>query len=254
MLYLLHGTDQKKIQEQSNSIVESLRAKREFAQVFHIHADTFDQNTIEGQQNTQGLFFDKHIFVYKNLIAGTKESREFILNKLKEYIASPHLHMIVESEVDDKYLKQIEKHKEIVTKRFNGGVAKPTREDISKKMFNSVALVAELKCQDESARTTPRKISAWKTVDEIRRSGSAPEEFFGILWWKYKTIMQARGVTQKDSGLAPYSYAGAKKVADTYEKIAGSLHGDVSTLLSIYHDAHNGECDMWEALEGWVLA
>lgn len=250
MLYLLHGTNQKKIQQQAQSIVDSLRAKREFAQVFYIHADTFDPGNIEGQQNTQGLFFDKHIFVYKHLIAATKEPREYILNNIKEYIASAHLHMIVEAEVEDKYLKELEKHKEIVVKKFDGGITKVGREDISKKMFNSVGLIAELKSLDKSVRTTGKRLSAWKPLDEIRSAGTAPEEFFGILWWKYKTMMQAKDATQKESGLTPYSYSSAKKIAGSY----GNLQKDMAHLLGIYHDAHNGELDMWEALEGWVLA
>lgn len=247
MLYLFHGTNQKKIQEQSSLVVESLRAKREFAQVFYIHADTFDVAHIEGQQGAQGLFFDKHIFVYKYLIGGIKESREYILGKIKEYITSPHLHLLIEGELDEKYLKEIQKHTEVVVKAYAGGVARPQKEDISKKMFNAVGVIADLK--SSAAQSTAKKLQAWKPLDEIRTSGTAPEEFFGILWWKYKTLIQARDADQKGSGLTPYSYTQAKRTAAVYTH----LQTDMSTLLRIYHDAHNGELDMWEAFEAWVL-
>lgn len=247
MLYLFHGNDQKKIQAQSQSIIESLRAKREFAQVFYIHTDTFNKEEIEARQNTQGLFFDKHIFVYKNLINSVKETREYILDRLTDYIASSHLHLLVEGEVDEKYLSAIEKYKDITIKKFTQKTFLIQKEDISKKMFNSVGLLAELKAVPQKAAI--KKIHVWKTLDEIKRAGTAPEEFFGILWWKYKTLMQARNTDQKGSGLTPYSFTQAKKIADTY--IALQTH--MSELLMIYHDGHNGESEMWESLEGWVL-
>ena len=121
-------------------------------------------------------------------------------------------------------------------------------------MFNIVGMVADLKSLQE--KTTAKKIQVWKTIDELRRNGTRPEEFFGILWWKYKTLMQARNTDQKGSGLTPYAYTQAKKTADTYakRKDAHALQNDMSTLLIMYHDAHNGESDMWEDLEGWVLS
>lgn len=249
MLYLFHGTNQKKIQEQSAAVVESLRLKREFAQVFYIHADTFDINSIEGQQNTQGLFFDKHIFVYKNLVDSTKEHREYILGKLKEYVASPHLHLLVEGVIDAKHLKEIQKYSDAVIKEFAGGTPKVFKEDISKKMFAAVGAIADIKALVQVNRTTAKKVVVWKTLDEIRCAGTAPEEFFGILWWKYKTLVQAKDADQKESGLTPYTYTQAKKVVATYSY----LQKDMSTLLHMYHDAHNGESDMWEDLEAWVL-
>ncbi len=247
MLYLFHGTNQKKIQEQSSAVIESLRTKREFAQVFYIHADTFDIYNLEGQQNTQGLFFDKHIFVYKNLLSSTKETREYILENIKEYIASPHLHLLIEGDLDEKYLKELQKHAEVVVKTYVGGVIHPQKEDISKKMFNTVGVIADLK--SSTARSVTKKMHAWKYLDELRSTGTAPEEFFGILWWKYKTLVQARDADQKGSGLTPYTYTQAKKTVAVYSHI----QKDMSTLLSIYHDAHNGESDMWEDLEGWLL-
>ena len=89
--------------------------------------------------------------------------------------------------------------------------------DVSKKMFDTVSNIVASKKQ----KSLDKKIQVWKQVDEIRRVGTAPEEFFGILWW-----------------------AGKQK---------GLSRDDMKTILDIYHDDHNGEASMWEGLEAWVL-
>ncbi len=254
MIYLFHGTDQKKTGEQVQSIVQALKAKRELAQVFYIYPDSFSKEAVEGVQSSNGLFFDKHVFVYKDMLQANKDVREYFFEKLAEYVDSPHVHIFMEGEMDEKNLKLIDKHKDIKIKKYDGGLVSSRGADVSKKMFSVVSNVAGLKSLNKEKRSTTQKIRVWKAVDEIRVGGTAPEEFFGILWWRYRSMAQARGVTQKASGLTPYSYTEAKRLVDAYDSLGGSLfQRDMKILLDIYHDAHNGECSMWEGLEAWVL-
>jgi hypothetical protein len=255
MIYLFYGTDQKKVGDQVQSIVNALKAKREFAQVFHVYADSFSKDDLEGLQSSGGLFFDKHVFVYKDLLTANKDIREYMTERLAGYISSPHMHIFVEDELDEKDLKGIEKYKEITIKKYNKPFSGVNAADIPKKIFSVVSAIAGLRSLEKDKRTSVQRVNVWKTVDEIRRAGTAPEEFFGILWWRYRSMMQSRGVTQKVSGLTPYSYTEANKLAGAYDKRAekGALQADMKELLDIYHDAHNGECEMWEALEGWIL-
>lgn len=224
MIYLFYGTDENKIREQVSAIVGTLKQRREFAQVFHIHVDSFSKEHIEGLQASGGLFFDKHVFVYKGLIGGSKDTREYMLEGLKNYITSPHVHIIVEDILDKEHLKKIQKYPEIKIKEYNSRLVQ-TPPDISKKMFDTVAAIASLKTLDEKQRTSAKKTGVWLQMDEIRRAGTAPEEFFGILWWKYKTLVQT----------------------------GKSVRTDMREILNVYHDAHNGEAEMWEGLEAWVL-
>lgn len=255
MLYFFYGTDQKKIQEQSAAIVDALRKRREFAQVFYIHADTFTKEDIEAMQATNGLFFDKHVFVYRGMLGAHKDIREYVLEHVSGYLSSPHVHIFLEEELDLEHVKMLEKHKDIKIKRYAGPVT-ATKEDNSKKLFALVSTIAQIKSLEEEQRTSAKKIGMWKVFDAMRQTGMAPEELFGILWWRYRSIAQARGATQKESGLTPYSYTEAKKIADTYDKrkTKGAFKKDMSDLLNMYQDAHNGEGELWEGLEAWVLA
>ena len=250
MLYLIHGTNIKKIQDQTQNIVETLKAKREFAQVFHVHADTFEVQDFEGITSSQGLFFDKHVLVCRELLQAKKEIKDYIVKHIKEYVESSHIYLFVEEDLDQKTVDAITKHEGVKVKEFTGGGI-VEKEDLSKRAFPIVQTYAELLSIPPEKRTPVQKYRAWQAVDSIRVLNVAPEEFFGVLWWKYKTIIQAlRSQTQKESGLAPYSYTQAKKLADTYGSRAVT---DLGILLDIYHESHMGECDMWEELEGLVL-
>lgn len=255
MLYFFYGTDQKKVQEQSSSIVEALRKRREFAQVFFIHADTFTKEDIEAMQATNGLFFDKHVFVYRGMLGANKEIREYVIGNIPGYITSPHVHIFLEEEMDSDHVKTLEKHEEIKIKKYSAPLV-PGKEDNSKKLFALVSTVAQVKSLEEGQRTSSKKIGVWKVFDSMRKTGMAPEELFGILWWRYRSIAQTRGVTQKESGLTPYSYSEAKRIADVYEKRTDktAFKKDMGDLLNIYQDAHNGEGELWEGLEAWILS
>lgn len=248
MLYLIHGTHVKKIQDQVQSIVESLRTKREFAQVFYIHADTFSVEDFEGISTSQGLFFDKHVFVMKGLLQAKKEIKDYALKNLEAYLESPHIYLFVEEDLDEKTVDLVTKHRSAKIQEYKGGVE--FKEDTSKKTFGVAHTYAELLSIPCVQRTPAQKFKAWQAVDSLRTSHMAPEEFFGVLWWKYKTIVQALGNDQKKSGLTPYSFTQAKKLSEIY---GARVKEDMGKLLDIYHDSHMGECDMWEELEGFVL-
>lgn len=248
MLYLLHGTHTKKIQDQAQSIVESLRAKREFAQVFYIHADTFSVEDFEGISTSQGLFFDKHVFVMKGLLQAKKDIKDYALKNIEAYIVSPHLYLFVEEDLDEKTVDIISNQKEVKVQEYTGGV--DIKEDLSKKTFPAAHAYAELLSIPYDKRTPPQKFRAWQAVDSMRNTQMAPEEFFGVLWWKYKTIVQALGNDQKKSGLTPYAFTQAKKLSEQY---GVRVKEDMGLLLDIYHESHMGECDMWEELEALVL-
>lgn len=249
MLYLIHGTNSKKIQDQVQTLVDTLKVKREFAQVFQVHADTFSVENFEGLTGSQGLFFDKHVLVCRGLLQAKKEIKDYALKHIKDYIVSSHIYLFVEEDLDQKTVDAVTKYDEVKVKEYTGG-GKVEKEDMSTRAFPIVQTYAELLSIPYEKRTAVQKYRAWQGVDSIRVLSVPPEEFFGILWWKYKTIVQALGSTQKESGLTPYAYAQAKKLADAY---GPRVHTDLGLLLDIYHEAHMGECDMWEELEGFVL-
>ncbi len=215
MLYTFYGNDIKKVLGASQKLIEGLKAKREFAQVFYFYPENFNKENLETQQSAQGLFFDKHIFVFKNFIEAKKEVRDYILNNIEHFIQSGHLYIILENDIDVKYLDKISKIKDINLKEYKTKTA--FKEDASAKLFNLAALIMK------TSKNTQDKVSIITQIDEIKASGTAPEEFFGILWWRYK-------------------------------KYASKDQKNMKKLLDIYHDGHGGEEEMWVGLERWILA
>lgn len=210
MLYTFYGNDIKKVLGASQKLIEGLKAKREFAQVFYFYSENFNKENLETQQSAQGLFFDKHIFVFKNFIEAKKEVRDYVLNNLDKFVESGHLYIILENDIDDKYLDNIKKIKDINLKEYKTKVA--FKEDASAKLFNLAALIMK------NNKNVQDKISIVTQIDEIKKNGTAPEEFFGILWWRYK-------------------------------KYASRDKKNMTKLLDIYHDGHGGEEEMWIGIE-----
>jgi hypothetical protein len=214
MLYIFYGNDIKKVLGASLKLIEGLKAKREFAQVFYFYPENFDKESLDTQQAAQGLFFDKHIFVFKNFIEAKKDVRDYVLNNLDKFITSNHLYIILENEIDDKYLEKIKKIKDINLKEYK--IKSVFKEDASAKLFNLAALIMKVN------KSTQDKINIINQIDEMKKNGTAPEEFFGILWWRYK-------------------------------KFASKDKKNMSKLLDIYHDGHGGEEEMWIGLERWMV-
>lgn len=214
MLYTFYGNDIKKVLGASGKLIEGLKAKREFAQVFYFYPENFNKENLETQQSAQGLFFDKHIFVFKNFIEAKKEVRDYVLNNIENFIQSGHLYIILENDIDTKYLDKISKTKDINLKEYKTKTV--FKEDASAKIFNLAALVMK------TTKNSQDRINIITQINEIKSNGTAPEEFFGILWWRYK-------------------------------KYASKDQKNMKKLLDIYHDGHGGEEEMWIGLERWIL-
>ena len=214
MLYIFYGNDIKKVLGASQKLIEGLKAKREFAQVFYFYPDNFNKENLETQQSAQGLFFDKHIFVFKNFIEAKKDIKDYVLNNLEKFILSNHLYIVLENDIDNKYLDKIKNIKDINLKEYSAKIV--LKEDSSTKLFNLAALIMK------NNKTAQDKISIITQIDEMKKSGTAPEEFFGILWWRYK-------------------------------KYASHDKKSMKKLLDIYHDGHGGEEEMWIGLERWII-
>ncbi len=222
MLYIFHGNDIKKVLSASQKMVEALKTKREFAQVFYFYPENFNKENLDTQQSAQGLFFDKHIFIFKNFIEAKKEVRDYVLNNLENFIKSNHLYIVLENEIDAKYLDKIHAVKDIDIKNIKEYKTKSVfKEDNTAKLFNLAASIVKFKSR--ATKNSADKISIINQIDDVKNSGTAPEEFFGILWWRYK-------------------------------KYASKDKENMKKLLDVYHDGHGGEEEMWIGIESWVIS
>lgn len=214
MLYIFHGNDIKKVLGASKKLVEGLKAKREFAQVFYFYPDNFNKENLETQQSAQGLFFDKHIFVFKNFIEAKKDIKDYVLNNLENFISSSHLYIVLENDIDVKYLNKIKNLKDINLKEYKTKIV--FKEDVAGKLFNLAAAIMK------TNKNMQDKINIITQIDEVKKNGTSPEEFFGILWWRYK-------------------------------KYSSRDKENMKKLLDIYHNGHGGEEEMWIGLENWII-
>jgi DNA polymerase III delta subunit len=222
MLYIYYGTDIKKILNNSQKLIEALKTKREFAQVFYFYPENFNKENLETQQLAQGLFFDKHIFVFKNFIESKKEVRDYVLNNLEKFKDSNHLYIILENEIEEKYLSNIKSLKDVNIKEFNiKGIVGISKKDIDKKKFDLAASIMVFK--SKNIKNNEDKVRILNQINDIKKYIDAPEEFFGILWWRYK-------------------------------KYASNDMKNMRYLIDIYHNAHEGEEDMWTGLERWLIS
>ena len=146
--------------------------------------------------------------------AEKKEVRDYVLSNIENFIRSNHLYIVLENDIDGKYLDKISSIKDIHLKEYS--IKKVFKEDVSAKLFNLAALIMK------TNKNTQDKINIITQIDEIKRGGTAPEEFFGILWWRYK-------------------------------KYASKDKENMRKLLDIYHDGHGGEEEMWVGLERWII-
>ncbi len=214
MLYIFYGNDIKKVLGASQKLIEGLKTKREFAQVFYFYPENFNKENLETQQSAQGLFFDKHIFVFKNFIEAKKDIRDYVLNNLENFILANHLYIVIENNIDNKHLDKIKNIKDINLKECKTKIE--FKEDDSGKLFNLASLIMK------NNKTAQDKISIITQIDDIKKNGTAPEEFFGILWWRYKKYT-------------------------SYDR------KNMSKLLDIYHNGHGGEEEMWIGLERFAI-
>lgn len=76
------------------------------------------------------------------------------------------------------------------------------------------------------------KMKTWVAYNEAINKGVTPESIAGILFWKIKMMMQS----------------GSKVFT------ASELKSSSSSIVSLYHKAHNGEMDMIIGLEQFILS
>lgn len=76
------------------------------------------------------------------------------------------------------------------------------------------------------------KIDSWILYRQAISTGTTPEEISGIIFWKIKTMIL--------SGTKMFSM--------------NELKNQSSSLVSLYHEAHRGECDFTIGLEQFILS
>lgn len=216
MIYFLHGTDIDKGREKAHDLVNSLLKKKPDASFFKLDAETFDEATLQGYMEGQGLFENKYI-IFLDRLSEDKKIKEVFLPHIKEIAESQNIFIILEGKLDKVSSGKIEKKAE-KTQEF-------LLPEKVKKEYNAFALADALGKRDRK--------NAWMLYRQAIDKGEAPEALHGMMFWKVKTMLMN-------------SYPGA------YTK--EELYALAERLVTTYHDSRRGVHELETGVETLVLS
>src|SRR3990167_6631096 len=99
MLYLIYGTDTHKSRKKLHELLEQAKKRRPNAELFKINNENWNSAKFEELLVSQGLFEQKYTVVLDNLFE-KKDSKDFILDKIKEMAESEQVFLMLEGAVD----------------------------------------------------------------------------------------------------------------------------------------------------------
>lgn len=235
MIYFLHGTDTHKSRNRMHEILQSLLAKRPNSEVFKITPDSWSENQFDELISSQGLFEQKYVVVL-DFVFGDKTVKEYVVDKLAQMKDSEHWFVILDGKVDVGTARAIEK------------VAFKTQvfEKIDKKKDSPIIFTITDKLLNRD------KKRLWISYVDLIEQKIPAEEIHGVLFWAVKNMIIASRVdSQKESGLAPFSYS--KALSGTRNFKTEELKKMSGDLVEMVHKVRSGEGEMGVMLEKWVL-
>lgn len=233
----MHGSHHEKAREKTRVLTDALQKKKPDALFYRITALNYGENPLAFLVAGQGLFASKYIVLYDNIFE-SKEIKEEVLDALKEIKESENIFIFLEKELDKKTLEKMGKHAEKVQEYEAAETAK-------KKEYNPFGISDALLAKD--------KKRLWMLLMEAKKKGNAAEEIHGIIWWQMKALKLASvSKDAKEADLSPYVFGKAKSAVTNFEK--GQIDTMLFDLVTMYHDAHRGERELWVEMERWGLA
>jgi DNA polymerase III delta subunit len=233
MLYVLHGTNRKKVRERSHEILSTLALKRPDAQVFRLVDEGATPDRLRELLESKGLFEGKYIVVVEFAL-GDESFSGAVVQVAPALAESEHIFILLEEKLSTPLRKVLEEH---ATKVEVFDVPKG-----EEKKFNAFAIA------DACARRD--KKSAWTLLQQSLREGMAPEEIHGIIWWQFKTLaLVERGDTE---GIKTFNVAKAQTALRKFSH--EELHKLTHELVTLYHEARRDGPPLEIALEKWILA
>lgn len=242
MFYFLHGENKDKSRKKAHELIDGLTKKRPNANFFKIDSENFSLGKLEEMIGGQGLFESKQIVFFDSVLED-KETKDAILEKIKEIAESPNAFVFLEGKTDKATVGKIEKKAEKVQEfKFTGNEGKIKE---SKEKFNTFSLADVFGRRD--------KKNLWVLYQEALSQNIAPEEINGVLFWQLKSmIVASQSKDTKESGLNPYVFQKSKNFARNYsEKEMKKLS---SALVSVYHDSRRGIHAFDIELERFILS
>lgn len=220
MIYFYCGTDIDKLKDKSNELANSLLKKKPDASVFRLNSENMNNDVLAKYIGSQGLFSNKYIVILDRLFdkkTSNSDTRDFIVEKLKEISESQNIFIIVEGKLEKTISNKIEK--------FSEKVVKYDLDIEDKKEDSNVFALAD-------AFSRKNKKDAWILYRKAIDRGEAPEALHGMIFWKIKTMILSGGnsLWSKDE-----------------------LIKTMDEMITLYHDSRRGAGELETLLESFIL-
>ena len=235
MLYLIYGTDTHKAREKLHSLLDIAQKKRPDAELFKLTSENWSVAQFDELLVSQGLFEQKYNVVLDNLFE-KKDSKSYILERVKSLGESEQIFIMLEGAVDAQSLKKIEKE----AKKIQEFV----KAEGKKSSFNLFSIADGLLHKD--------KKNLWIDYINFLHKGAVAEEIHGIFFWQVKSmILASKAGSQIETGLSPYVYKNALTGSRRYK--TEELQKLSSQLVDMTHKVRSGKGELPVMLEKWVL-
>lgn len=169
MIYLFAGDDTK---NKIKSYEIFLKSSKKELEVFLINKNNFDFVQIESFYSGAGLFFNKCIIVFSNILE-KEEIEYFIFKKLKLLANSSNIFVFLEGKLKKSDLDLFRK----ANAELN--VFELPKEKLEK--YNNFLLAYDFEKRD--------KLNLWVHFREAIDLGVGMEELIGVLFWKAKDML-----------------------------------------------------------------
>lgn len=231
MYHLYFGNDESGVRVAA--LAAASAAIGEDATLTKIDGENYQPGMIADALGAESLFGGKEIFVLDTPSAHTKFEEE-VSSSLESLQESQNTFYIIEGPLLAAAKKKLGKNAESIEECK---LEKTER-------FNVFAMADALAAKD--------KKKLWLLLTEAKAAGLVAEEIIGTLWWQLKTLRLA-AITRSasEAGLKDFPYNKAKRSLSVFKE--GELTTLSRSLLKVYHDGHNGRCDINLALEKWAL-
>lgn len=238
MILFIYGDDTKKVREKTTATVEGLLLKQKDASVFKINSESWSTEYVKELLNAQGLFLPKYIITF-NFISENKECFAEMLDLLKDMKSAEHVCIIAERDLTEKNKEKIKK---LATKSQEFNLKKLV--EVKKQEPPTFAFATSF-ANREFQKTE-------KYLHKLLDLKLAAEEIHGVLWWQMKSVkLASMAQSAVGAGLNPFVFKNAKSASEKWNP--EDLDQVLNSLFEIYHQAHRGKIDFYNAIERLVV-
>ncbi len=204
------------------------------AQIGHYTSENLEPGELSLLASAQSLFSEPLVYVL-DMLSADSERFEELLATLPALSEASYEFIMIEEALTAPVQKVL----------TEAGATLNEYTRAKDRRFNTFALGDAFLLRD--------KKTLWLLLMDARQAGISVEEIVGTLFWQLKVLrLTFRTNNAEEAGLKPFVYQKATRAHNRFTKSEADKWS--RSLLTMYHEGHNGKTDLELALEAWVLA